>query len=414
METTLFYDYDLLLHEHPHQGIHEVSSIILHDAYRAALQQTAEISIADYRGSILYVNQKFCEMSQYSKDEFIGKNHRLLQSGIHNEHFFSEMWRTIQDGQIWKGEICNKKKNGDLYWVDTVIVPFRVHNSSHFKYLSIRFDITERKRAEQLLMASESVVKLRNEELERSQANLEEALEFVVHELKNPLGNILVYSELLRDELEGRADLFTLASQVCSIAGRTLSLIENFLNVRISDNKPFVPLSGYFNWYRLTEFLVKQYQAKAHRKDISITMHGVSETALIYADIEFVTQVMDNIFSNALKYTQSGKNITIVFERLSHAVECKVHDEGIGMDKKELGMLFTRYGMLSSHHKITEHSSGIGLFMTKKMVEAMNGKIWCNSELGQGTTFYVQFPIINTESFPSFLDQAVKAVDSVL
>jgi signal transduction histidine kinase len=208
--------------------------------------------------------------------------------------------------------------------------------------------------------------------------------------------------------------LLLLTNQVHVIAARTLSLIENFLNARISDNQPFLPLSGHFNWYRLTEFLVKQYQAKAHRNDITVRIQGVSETSIIYADIELVTQVMDNLFSNALKYTAAGKHITITFERLQSAVECAVKDEGIGMDTKEQGMLFTRYGMLSSHYKAKEHSSGIGLYMTKKMVDAMNGKIWCNSELGQGTTFYVQFPIINTENFPPFLDQAAKSLDLVL
>lgn len=401
METNHLYDYDLLLHEYPLQGVQEVSSIVLHDAYRAALHQTAEISIADHKGVILYVNQKFCEMAQYSRTEFIGQTHRLLNSGVHAEYFFAEMWRTIQAGQIWKGEICNKKKSGALYWVDTVIVPFRVHNSSHFKYLSIRFDTTERKRAEQLLTASESVVKLRNEELERSQSNLEEAVEFVVHELKNPLGNITVLSELLSEEAKGNSDLLMLTNQVRAIAGRALTLVEHFLDARISDNQPFSPLSGHFNWYRLTEFLVKQYQAKAQRSDITVTIHGISETAIIFADIELVTQVMDNLFSNALKYTAHGKNITITFERVSGGVECKMQDEGVGMDSKEQGMLFTRYGMLSSsQHKTSGHSSGIGLYMTKKMVEAMNGKIWCTSELGKGTAFFVRFPIVNTEGFP--------------
>lgn len=392
MDTVNLHDYDLLLQEYSANGVHEVSSMILHDAYHAALQQTAEISIADHFGKILYVNQNFCEISLFKKSELIGNNHRILNSGVHPQEFFRNMWNIIQSGQIWKGEICNRKKSGELYWVDTVIVPFRVQNSAHFRYLSIRFDITEQKRSEQLLVASESVVKLRNEELERSQENLEEALEFVVHELKNPLGNILVLSELLGEVTKAQNDVHTLVEQIRLITGRTLTLIESFLDARISDYKPFTPLSGFFNWFRLTEFLIKQYQLKAQRKDINIMIQGVSEMSIIYADIELVTQVMDNIISNALKYTVYGKTIIISFERLESAVVCTVQDEGVGMDRKEQGMLFTRYGMLSSHYKPTEHSSGIGLYMTKKIVESMSGRIWCNSELRKGTTFFIQFP----------------------
>lgn len=136
MKTKFSYDYDLLLQEYQlPQDIHEANSVVLNDAYRAALQQTAKISITDHQGIILYVNDKFCEISEYRVDELIGNTHRILSSGYHPKSFFSEMWHTIQAGQIWNGEICNKSKNGHYYWVDTVIVPFRNNYATQYKYL---------------------------------------------------------------------------------------------------------------------------------------------------------------------------------------------------------------------------------------------------------------------------------------
>lgn len=118
---------------------------------RYALDCAAIVAITDVQGTITFVNDKFCEISGYSAEELIGANHRILQSGAHDRDFFRAMYRDIAQGRVWHGEICNKKRDGSIYWVDTTIVPHMSAARKIESYTSIRFDITPRKQAEEAL-----------------------------------------------------------------------------------------------------------------------------------------------------------------------------------------------------------------------------------------------------------------------
>lgn len=126
----------------------------LENAYQQALDKTSIVAITDAQGRITYVNDKFCEISEYAREELIGKNHNILKSGYHDRDFYKDLWGTIKKGEVWMGQIKNKTKHGGSYWVQTTIVPMMGEDNQPLQYLSFRIDITAQKMSEEKLEKS--------------------------------------------------------------------------------------------------------------------------------------------------------------------------------------------------------------------------------------------------------------------
>jgi PAS domain S-box-containing protein len=175
-------------------------SIRMLQDYQYAVDQSASFTITDAEGVIVEVNDNFCELSQYSREELIGTTHRFINSKFHSEEFFDAIWKTIKSGKIWRGEVRNQKKDGSYFWVDTTIVPFFDENNHPFKFLALRIDITAKKMAEAQI--KEAYEKLKNIAWTQS------------HIVRAPLARILGIVNLIETQKDSLDDLMYWLNQL--------------------------------------------------------------------------------------------------------------------------------------------------------------------------------------------------------
>lgn len=480
-----------------------------------ALDRHAIVSVTDAAGTIIHANDKFCEISGYTRPELVGRNHRLLKSGHHSDAFYDDIWATIVAGHEWRGEIRNRRKDGSFYWVDSTIVPFRDEHGALHRFVSIRTDITRLKETQQALQNSETrfrramenapigmalvdlsgrmfavnhtlclflgyeerellatgcidlahpddraqsaasmqrllagevgVVETEKRYINKSgatawaqlsavlvrddnnapmhfimqmqditrrkmieqeligamnaaeQANRakSEFLSRMSHELRTPLNAILGFAQMMKAD----GDLIPLEhheslDHILKGGWHLLDLVSDVLDLsRIEERRLQVYLEDVSLASALRE-CCDLAAATAHARQIEFVLDSMPDGLTIRADQRRLKQVLLNLLSNSVKYNRDGGcvHIAVALARSGQHVRVSVRDTGIGIAQAKLAQMFQPFNRLGLEQSSVQ-GAGIGLVITKGLVEAMDGTLGVESQEGRGSTFWFEMPL---------------------
>lgn len=364
----------------------DVSNALELSNIRKALDQAAIVAITDQTGKITHVNDKFCEVSKYSREELIGKNHRIISSGHHPKEFFIALWQCISGGNYWEGEICNRAKDGTLYWVNTTICPFLNEKGKPYQYVSIRYEITQRKTAEEQLNVMVG-------RLERSNRELQDFASIAAHDLQEPLRKIQTFGDRLKTKLASTIseDSNDYLNRMLVSAGRMRKLIDDLLTYSrvTSKGNPFRKI----DLNRVVNEVVSDLEIAIESSKGTVTVEDLPE---IDADPSQMRQLFQNLISNGLKFHSSGDvpRVSLSAKMVGKNCELSVTDSGIGFDEKYLDRIFTIFQRL--HGRQEYEGTGVGLAVCRRIVERHGGTITAKSVEGKGATFIITLPLKQT------------------
>lgn len=237
----------------------------------------------------------------------------------------------------------------------------------------------------------------KNQILQALDQEKNEFLGIAAHDLKNPLQAIQGSAELINmtvemEEFESKAEIIEFAEMIQVSSERMFDLITNLLDVNAIESGKFKLNLQEINILPTLQKIVDEYTKKASAKNITIQFIFEHNDYTAYVDINTVHQILDNIISNAVKYSPLEKQVYIRILDQEQNIRCEIQDEGYGLSQEDQAKLFGKFTRLSTKPTGGEHSTGLGLFIVAKLIDAMNGKVWCESELGHGATFIITFP----------------------
>lgn len=334
-----------------------------------ALDQSAIVAMTDVTGRITYVNDKFCEISKYSREELLGQDHRIINSGYHPKEFMRDLWRTIASGKVWRGEIRNRAKDGSIYWVDTTIVPFLDDRGKPYQYIAIRYEITARKLAEARLREQDALVRLG------------EMAAVVAHEVKNPLAGLRGGLQvLLRRQPEDTPERRVLGEMISRIDALNRMVQDLLLFARPREPRfAPVPLTA------LVRDAAALVTSDPELRQVPISVDGPE--MLITGDADLLKPVFVNLLLNAAQASQHRGGVRARVDQNGRSCRVTIEDEGPGIPAHVRHQIFEPF--FTTKHRGT----GLGLPIARRAVELHGGRLAVDSPPGRGAIVTVDLPV---------------------
>ena len=342
-----------------------------------ALDQSAIVATTDVKGTITYANDKFCEISGYARDELIGQNHRILNSGLHPIEFFREMYRSIGAGQVWRGEIRNRAKHGSHYWVDTTVVPLLDERGHPNQYVAIRYDITERKRSETALRQQTAL------------AQVGKMAAIVAHEVRNPLAGIRGAMQVIGRRLAPDSAEQAIANEVITRIDTLNNIVQDLLQFARPRQPVIAPVP--------VDALVRDTIALL-KEDPKLTRVAVEVDAphvMVRGDQELLKLVLSNLVINSAQAMNGHGCIRISAGLHNGWYELSVLDSGPGIPPEVRERLFEPF--FTTKHRGT----GLGLATARRILDAHGGTIELECPAAGGTLATIRLPAAAADQAPA-------------
>ena len=335
---------------------------------KRAIDHAAIVATTDVGGRITYVNDKFCEISKYSRDELLGQDHRIINSGYHPKSFMRELWRTIASGQVWHGEIRNRAKDGTFYWVDTTIVPFMNERGKPYQYIAIRADITARKAAEERLAQQAAL------------ARLGQMAAVVAHEVRNPLAGIKGAMQVLMGRRVGGDPDWLIMREVVA----RIDSLGDMVNDLMAFARPSPPHPSTFPLRPLLQEAIDAVRRDPIASTVDVTLEGTD--VLVTADAPMIRGALLNLLLNAAQAMDGQGAITVSLTRSDQQCTIDVRDSGPGVPAEIRDRVFEPFFTTKAR------GGGLGLPIARRTAELHGGSLSLSHPEPAGAVFTLVLP----------------------
>jgi PAS domain S-box-containing protein len=354
------------------------SSLTLIQEYKKAVDSSAIVSKTDTGGKITYVNDIFCNISGYTKEELLGQNHNIIRHPDMPASIYADLWQTISAKEIWYGKIKNRTKGGGSYYVNATIIPILGSNGQVNEYMAIRYDITQEVNAQ-----------IRSELAERAKSQF---LANMSHEIRTPLNAIIGFTKLLLNmEMEQKQKSYM---ETIDVSSNTLmGIINDILDFSKIESGVLDIERTEFNPFEVFEHTIDLFSAKSDEKSIDFLFY--IDTNLpkgLIGDPHRIKQVLSNLIGNAIKFTPEAGSVRVDIKLIHQqhkraVVEFSVQDTGIGIAKEKQKEIFNPFSQEDSSVTRRYGGTGLGLSISARIIEAMNSQIVLESALEHGSRF---------------------------